>query len=64
MSVLLTEIELCEFLKVSRVFVYRCRQGGMPYLKVGNRNIRYDLDVTLDWFKQNTCIDKRSDCYE
>ena len=55
MAVILTENELCDYLKVGRVFVYRCRQIGMPYLKLGTRLIRYDLDMVMEWLKQNEC---------
>ena len=61
---IVTESELCEVLCVGRVFLWNCRKEGMPYLRMGNRNIRYDLDIVFDWFKQNTRIDKRSNYHE
>lgn len=51
----LTEKELCRKLRVSRVFLYHCRQKGMPFIRVGSRCIRYELDSVVDWInKSNT----------
>lgn len=50
--ILLTEQELCEVLKVRRVYLYHCRQKGMPYIMLGTKLIRYDLEEVLVWFKE------------
>jgi hypothetical protein len=50
---LLTEQELCQKLKVCRVFVYRCRKNGMPFLKLGERTYRYCYEEVLVWFHEN-----------
>ena len=50
---LLTEKELCENLKVERVFLYKCRQSGLPFVRLGPKIIRYDYDSVLKWFKDN-----------
>ena len=50
---LLTEKELCEILKVDRVFLYNCRQSGMPFVRLGTKLIRYDYDSVLKWFVDN-----------
>lgn len=53
MSVM-TEKELCEFLKVDSVFLWRCRKRGLPHIKLGSKMIRYDLDAVLLWFEENS----------
>ena len=50
---LLRERELCEKLKVKREFIYKCRNKGMPCVKLGNRTIRYRLQDVLVWFEEN-----------
>ena len=35
MSNLLTEKQLCDVLHVGRVFLYMCRDRGMPYVRLG-----------------------------
>lgn len=47
---LLTEQELCSVLKVERVFLWKCRQDGMPFIRLGAKIVRYDLDEVLNWF--------------
>lgn len=47
---LLTEQELCSALKVERVFLWKCRQDGMPFIRLGAKIVRYDLDEVLNWF--------------
>ena len=59
MSQILTVTELCEFLKVGRKFIYQCRQMGMPYLKLGNKLVRYDLDAVMVWLQDNKRMDER-----
>lgn len=48
----LTERELCELLKVKRVFVYNCRKQGMPCVRLGVKLIRYNLDEVLRWLNE------------
>lgn len=50
---LLTEQELCERLKVERVFLFKCRQNGMPFIRLGSKIIRYDYDAVIAWFDKN-----------
>ncbi len=50
---LLTEQELCSALKVERVFLWKCRQDGMPFIRLGAKIVRYDLDEVLNWFREN-----------
>ena len=45
---LLTEQELCSTLKVERVFLWKCRQDGMPFIRLGAKIVRYDLDEVLE----------------
>ena len=49
-----TERELCSVLKVNRVFLWKCRQKGMPCIRLGSKLIRYDLSEVLAWLKENT----------
>jgi len=48
---LLTEQELCSVLKVERVFLWKCRQDGMPFIRLGAKIVRYDLEEVLEWFR-------------
>ena len=50
---LLTEQELCSALKVERVFLWKCRQDGMPFIRLGVKIVRYDLDEVLNWFRES-----------
>ena len=50
---LLTEQELCSTLKVERVFLWKCRQDGMPFIRLGAKIVRYDLDEVLNWFRES-----------
>lgn len=47
----LTVENLCELLQVSRVTVYRWREQGMPYIKIG-RNIRFEKEKVLEWIRK------------
>lgn len=48
---LLLENELCDILRVDRVFLWRCRQRGMPYIRLGAKMVRYRLEDVLEWLK-------------
>ena len=50
---LLTEQELCSALKLERVFLWKCRQDGMPFIRLGAKIVRYDLDEVLNWFRES-----------
>ena len=43
-----------QILKLSRNSMYRLRKKGLPYKKVLNRLIRYDLDEVMKWIDENT----------
>lgn len=46
---LLTVAQLCDYLAVSRSFVYRLRcTGGIPFKRIG-RQIRFDRDEIDGW---------------
>ena len=51
MKELITEEEMCFKLDVQRVFLWKCRKQGMPYIRIGERIIRYDYDEVLNWLK-------------
>ena len=48
----MTEAQLCEELQVGRVWLYHRRQEGMPYLRLGSRTVRYELQEVLEWLKR------------
>lgn len=50
---ILTEEELCSILKVNRMFLWKCRSKGMPYIPLGSRLIRYYFPEVLIWLKEN-----------
>lgn len=50
---LITELELCERLKVDRGFLWSCRKKGMPFVRLGSKIIRYNYDDVLRWFNEN-----------
>lgn len=47
---LLTDLELCEVLSLSRVTLWRMRQMGMPCIHIG-RMLRYNLDAVMAWLE-------------
>ncbi len=52
MSEILTQSELCEWLKISPMTAYRWRQEGMPHLGSGRR-VRYVKEDVLLWLKNS-----------
>ena len=52
MPIFLTEKLLCECLSLTRPFLYNCRQLGMPFVSVGIRGIRYNLDDVVVWMNR------------
>ena len=56
-----TEKQLCEVLDVDRSFLWSCRQKGMPFVRLGRKIIRYDLNAVLDWFVENSVESEVSD---
>lgn len=50
--VLVTEKELIDLIKVSRMSIYSWRKKGLPYLKIGN-TLRYESDEVIKWMKDN-----------
>ena len=53
---LLTEQELCSALRVERVFLWKCRQDGMPFIRLGTKIVRYALEEVLEWFRSLECV--------
>lgn len=51
MGVLLTQQELSEKLKVEVITLYKLRKMGMPYIRLGQRLIRYDFEEVEKWLK-------------
>ena len=51
MSNLLTEKQLCDVLNVGRVFLYMCRDRGMPYVRLGAKLVRYDYEKVMAWME-------------
>lgn len=48
---LLSVGELAKALGVSRAAVYRFRQEGLPYIKLGPKMVKYDLEDVVAWMK-------------
>lgn len=52
---LLTTQEVMDLLKVRRNTVYRLRESGLPYIKLG-RSVRYDREDVIAWVRlKKTC---------
>ena len=51
MSNLLTEKQLCDVFHVGRVFLYMCRDRGMPYVRLGAKLVRYDYEKVMAWME-------------
>ena len=51
MSNLLTEKQLCDVLHAGRVFLYMCRDRGMPYVRLGAKLVRYDYEKVMAWME-------------
>lgn len=45
---ILTEKELCKYLKISRTTLWRLKKNGMPSLKIRN-SFRYNIDEVTEW---------------
>lgn len=58
---LLTENELCKFLKVDRVFLWRNRKLGLPFKRLGTKIIRYDLEEVLKWINSNSVLNSKEE---
>lgn len=53
MEELLTQKELCEWLKITAMTAYRWRRKeGLPYVRIGN-GIRYDKAQVMEWIRKN-----------
>lgn len=53
MEELMTEDELCKWLRISTVTAYRWRKEGMPFIKV-NRAVRYDRNKVQEWLEKRS----------
>lgn len=51
MEELITEKELCEWLKINPVTAWRWRKEGMPYLG-RKKTIRYNKEQVINWMKE------------
>ena len=52
MQELITVKELCEWLKVSRQWIYKQRdkkKNPIPLIKLGKRDVRFPVDKVKDW---------------
>ena len=45
--------QLAQALMVDPKTIYRFRNKGMPFLKLGARTVRYDFDECVAWLKNN-----------
>ena len=53
MSNLITDKELSKILIVGRVTLRKYREQGMPYKRLGEKLIRYDVEEVLEWLNDN-----------
>ena len=49
---ILTIEEVAKFLKLSEPTIYRLKNTGLPYFKIG-RNVRFKKKDILDWLEEN-----------
>ena len=54
MPKLLTSAQLAELLQVDRILLWKLRKRGMPYKRLGNKLIRYNLDDVMEWLEKET----------
>ena len=57
---LLTEAELANELRVERVYLWRRRNEGMPYYRLGTRTIRYSLSDVMEWLEERKTYPRAS----
>lgn len=50
-TVYITTTQLCDHFNVSRQAVDRWRKEGMPFVMLGPKTIRYEIDEVLEYFK-------------
>lgn len=48
---MLTKIELAEHLKVSKRTIERAMDNGMPYYKLNDHTVRFELEEVKSWMK-------------
>lgn len=54
---ILTVEEVAEVLKVSRTTIFRWKTNeGLPYLKIGDRTLRFDREAVLKWAKEQAIL--------
>lgn len=44
--------DLSEKLKVTRQTIYNMKKIGLPYIKIGKNDLRFDEDEVLKWLKE------------
>lgn len=49
MNNLMTQKELCDWLKISKTTAERWRKEGMPYCKLSERSLRFNVDDVNKW---------------
>lgn len=54
MCVLLTSDQICNALHIERTTLWKLKNNGMPYIRVGKKLIRYDLDEVIAWLKERS----------
>ncbi|HEY7087255.1 MAG TPA: helix-turn-helix domain-containing protein [Tepidisphaeraceae bacterium] len=55
LPVLMTEAEFCELtgIRPQTATNWRCRRVGPPFIRLGNRTVRYDRAEVLEWLKDS-----------
>ena len=54
MGTLVTEKQLGTILILGKVALWKYRKAGMPFIRMGTRTIRYDVQVVLAWIEEQS----------
>lgn len=50
----LTAKQLAEHFQVAPLTIYRWKEKGLPFKRIGSRSIRFDLDEVNSWLANKT----------
>ncbi len=53
---LMTDVQVAELtgLKIQTLANWRCRRVGPPFVRLGNRTVRYNREAILEWIEEST----------
>ncbi len=61
MEKLLTINEVSEYFQISKKTIYNHRNYGLPFIKLGKKTIRYNLNAVSKWFEEYNKKSKKID---